>query len=93
MEFLLGGPDIFSMYEIGILAAQTMGKGEELQSHPLWQLHLLAGILSLIGLFSRPARRQAALKYWMLYVSTRDAVAPCCGKRHLRDEYERTFKL
>lgn len=65
MEFLLGGPDIFSMYEIGILAAQTMGKGEELQSHPLWQLHLLAGILSLIGRFSCPARRQAALKYWI----------------------------
>jgi hypothetical protein len=94
-EFLLGGPDIFSMYEIGVLAAQTMGKEEELQTRviPLWQLCLRAGILSLIGHFSHPACRQAALMYWMLYVTTHDAVAPCCRKRHLRDEYKRKFKL
>jgi divinyl chlorophyllide a 8-vinyl-reductase len=94
-EFLLGGPDIFSMYEIGVLAAQTMGKEEELQTPviPLWKLRLLAGILSLIGHLSRPARRQAALIHWMLYVSTHDAVAPCWGKRHLRDDYESKFKL
>jgi len=93
-EFLMGGPDVFTFREIGVLAALVVGKEQELEIQPvsLWFLRIQAMMFSLIGLISRAARRNAALLHWMVYVSTHDAVAPCCGKRRLRDEYERKYE-
>jgi len=93
-EFPMGGPDVFTFREIGILAAQVIGNEKQLkiQSVPRWCLQFLAVILSMFGLFSRASRCYAALLYWMIYISTHDAVAPCYGKRKLIDEYRSKYK-
>lgn len=88
-EFPVGGPDIFSFRDVGILAAKTMGKEHELQilQKPLWKLHVMGKVFMVLGCVSRSFRRRAALIQWMIYVSTHDAIAPCVGKHHLRDYY------
>lgn len=93
-EYLLGGPDIFTFREIGILAAQVIGNEQILKIRviPLWLLRLVAFILSVLGHVSGAARHYEAITNWMLYVSTHDAVAPSSGKRHLLDEYKRKFE-
>jgi uncharacterized protein YbjT (DUF2867 family) len=93
-DYFLGGPDIFTFRDIGILAAQVMGKEDELRVHhvSLLYIRLLVMILDLFGLCFRSARRKAALFHWMIYASLHDAVAPCCGKLRLRDEFEKKSK-
>lgn len=93
-EYFVGGPDVFTFREIGVLAARVLGKEKELEidEKPLWILRLLAFILGIAGCFYRPVRRKAALIRWMIYVSTHDAVAPCCGERRLEDEYLEKYK-
>ena len=93
-EFLMGGPDVMTFREIGFLAAQVIGNEQDLQicSIPLWSLRLLAIVFSLLGHFSRSMLRSSAVVYWMIYVSTHDGVAPCCGKRRLIDDYKRKYE-
>lgn len=90
----MGGPDVMTFREIGAVAAQVVGNEEQLKFHsvPLWHLWLMSMFMSLLGVLSRKARWQAALLNWMIYVSTHDAVAPCCGKRRLVDEYKRKYE-
>jgi divinyl chlorophyllide a 8-vinyl-reductase len=93
-EFPLGGPDVFTFREINLLAAETVGKDDNLQFQviPIWSLRTMANVFALAGCVSRKARRRAAFCHWMVYCSTHDAVAPCCGTRHLRDEYRKKFE-
>lgn len=93
-EFLLGGEDILTFREIGVLAARVIGNEQELQirSIPLRLLRLVAFVFSAFGYVSNPMRRSAALLHWMVYVSSHDGVAPCCGKRRLVDEYKRKYE-
>lgn len=97
-EFPVGGPDTYSFCEIGVLAADVIfgtnnnHNALRIRHIPLWSLRLLGGVLDLVGRVSRAARRKAAFLHWMVYVSTHDDVAPCCGQRHLRDEYETKLK-
>ena len=93
-EHYLGGPDKFTFLEIGILASQVIGNEEQVKIRhvPLWTLRILAIGLSFVGLLSRASRRSAALLYWMVYVSSHDGIAPCCGKRRLIDEYKRMLE-
>lgn len=93
-DYFLGGPDVLTFMDIGILAAQVMGKENELKIRhvPIFCLRCIASILDLLGFFSRWARHKVAIVHWMVFVSTHDAVAPCCGMHHLRDEFEQKFK-
>jgi divinyl chlorophyllide a 8-vinyl-reductase len=93
-EHYLGGPDTFTFLEIGILASQVVGNEEQVKTRhvPLWMLRILAIGLSFVGLFSRASRRSAALLNWMVYVSSHDGIAPCCGTRRLIDEYQQMYE-
>lgn len=88
-EHRLGGPDVFSFRDIGLLAAEVLGCARSLRiiSIPIWSLRVMAAAGTAISLFSRRARRSTALLRWMTYAGTHDAIAPACGHRRLRDEY------
>ena len=94
-DFCVGGPDVFTYREIGVLAGKVIGNQTELRivTFPLWILRLAAVVFAWFGLLFRAARRQAALMNWMIFASTHDAIAPCCGKRRLEDEYTKKYEL
>jgi len=94
-DFLVGGPDIFTFQEIGALAAQVLGKPERtlvVRHVPLWFLRAIASVLGIVGQCSTRARRMMAMLHWMIFVSTHDGVAPCRGRRRLREHYEQMLK-
>ena len=88
-EHQIGGPDIFTFREIGLLAAEVIGLPYPLKikSIPLWSLRFVAAMQALTGLASRKSRRSAAILQWMIYSSTHDAVAISCGTRRLYDDF------
>ena len=88
-EHQIGGPDIFTFREIGLLAAQVIGLPAPLKirSIPLWSLRFIAAVAAMVGLISSKSRRSAAILQWMIYSSTHDAVAVACGTRRLYDEF------
>ena len=88
-EHQIGGPDIFSFREIGMLAADVLGQSKPLKirSIPVWGLQLFASLAALAGLVSRGRRRSEAMLRWMIYSGTHDAIAPACGRMRLYDEY------
>ena len=88
-EHQVGGPDIFSFRQIGLLAAEVLGRSRSLRirSIPIRTLRLVAVLDDAAGLVFRGSRRSAALLRWMIYAGTHDAVAPACGVRRLRDEF------
>lgn len=92
-EFPIGGPDVFTFREIGVLAAEVIGNKQQLKisSIPLWLLRTVAMVMSIFGLLCRAARRQASMLCWTIYVSSHDGVAPCIGKHRLVDEYKRMY--
>ena len=88
-EHQLGGPDIFSYRDIGVLAAEVIGmpNSPKIRMIPLWFLQLVAAFASAFGLVSRAGRRSAAMLQWMIWSGTHDAIAPNCGSRRLRDSF------
>ena len=88
-EHQVGGPDIFSFREIGMLAAEVIGRPDTLKIRmiPIWSLRLVAALASAAGLVSRGGRRSSAILHWMIWSGTHDAVAPACGARRLRDAF------
>ena len=88
-EHQIGGPDIFTFREIGLLAAEVIGLPHPLKirSIPLWLLQFVAAMAAVVGLVSSKSRRSAAILRWMIYSSTHDAVAISCGRRRLYDEF------
>jgi uncharacterized protein YbjT (DUF2867 family) len=88
-EHPVGGPDIFSFREIGLLAAQVLGKAKspKINSISVWGLQLVAALAAVAGVASRGSRRSAAMLRWMIYSGTHDAIAPACGALRLRDEF------
>jgi uncharacterized protein YbjT (DUF2867 family) len=88
-EHLVGGPDTFSFREIGMLAAEVIGRPGTLKIRtiPLWSLRLTAALASVAGLVFRGRRRSAAMLHWMIWSGSHDAVAPACGTRRLHDVY------
>lgn len=88
-EHQVGGPDIFSFRQIGILAADVLGPPYRLKIRkiPLWSLRLVAALASAAGCVSRESRRTAAILKWMIWSGTHDAVAAPCGARRLRDAF------
>jgi uncharacterized protein YbjT (DUF2867 family) len=88
-EHRVGGPEIFTFREIGMLAAVVLGKQDtvRIRTIPIGLLRVVATIADAAGHVSRKIRRSAALLHWMIFSSTHDAIAPCCGTRRLLDEY------
>ncbi len=88
-EHLVGGPDTLSFREIGMLAAEVIGRPDKLKikSIPVWSLRFAAALASTLGFVFRGHRRSAAMLHWMIWSGTHDAVAPACGARRLRDLY------
>jgi len=88
-EHPVGGPDIFSFREIGMIAAEVLGRPDSLKIRmiPTWSLRLVAALASAAGVVSRGSRRTAAMLHWMIWSGTHDAVAPACGGRRLRDAF------
>ncbi len=88
-EHQVGGPEIFSFREIGMLAADVIGRRGPLKIRtiPIWSLRLVQAMASAAGLVSRSSRRSAAILGWMIYAGTHDAIAPAHGARRLRDEF------
>jgi uncharacterized protein YbjT (DUF2867 family) len=88
-EHQIGGPDIFTFREIGLLAAEVIGLPGPLRirSIPLWLLRLVAALAAMVGLVSPGSRRSAAILRWMIYSSIHDAVAISCGMRRLYDNF------
>lgn len=88
-EHLVGGPDTFTFREIGMLAAEVLGRSDRLKikTIPVWSLQLAAALASPLGLVFRGRRRSAAMLHWMIWSGTHDAIAPAYGGRHLRDLY------
>jgi len=94
-DYPLGGPDIFTFREMGMLASRIIGNDEQftISRNPVWTLRGKAACFSLFGHWSRPARRQAAFLRWIIHCSTHDLVAPCVGRYRLCDEYRRKYQL
>ena len=88
-EHQIGGPETFSFREIGMLAADVIGRPRllKIRTIPMWSLRFVAAMASAAGLISRRGRRFAAILKWMIYAGTHDAVAPTCGARRLRDDF------
>ena len=88
-EHQIGGPDIFTFREIGLLAAEVLGsrRALKIRSIPVWLLSVFAAIAAMVALGSRKIRRYTAILEWMLYSSTHDAVASPCGARKLYDNF------
>jgi uncharacterized protein YbjT (DUF2867 family) len=88
-ELPVGGPDILTFRDIGCLAAESLGRRDQLRFRmiPVAMLRVLASLAGAAGLLSRRPRRSAAILNWMIYVGTHDAVAPRAGQRRLRDEF------
>jgi uncharacterized protein YbjT (DUF2867 family) len=88
-EHQIGGPDIFTFREIGLLAAEVIGLPNPLKirSIPLWSLRFVAAMAAMAGLASPKSRRSAAILRWMIYSSTHDAIAISCGTLRLYDEF------
>ena len=85
----VGGPDVMTFRDIGLLAAESLGRQRRLhiRSIPVTLLRVLAVLAAYAGTISTRMRRSAAILHWMIYVGTHDAVAPCTGRRHLRDVF------
>lgn len=94
-EMPVGGPDIMTFQEIGRLAAQSLGRSEQLRfrSIPVGLLRVLAALAGVAGRLSRRLRRSAAILNWVIYVGTHDAVAPCVGERDHRTRLEQPIHL
>jgi hypothetical protein len=77
-EHLVGGPDTFTFPEIGMLAAEVIGRPNTLKikTTPICSLRLAAALASAAGLIFRGRRRSAAMLHWMIWSGTHDAVAP-----------------
>jgi hypothetical protein len=88
-EHQIGGPDIFTFREIGLLAAEVIGLPAPLKirSIPSWSLLFIAAMAAMVGLVSSKSKRSAAILRWMIYSSTHDAVAFSCGTRRLYDDF------
>jgi divinyl chlorophyllide a 8-vinyl-reductase len=88
-EHQIGGPDIFTFREIGLLAAEEIGLPNPLKirSIPVWSLRFVAAMAAMAGLASPKSRRSAAILRWMIYSSTHDAIAISCGTLRLYDEF------
>lgn len=88
-EHLIGGPDIFSFREIGLLAAEVIGQRDilKIKSIHVWLLQLSSVLSSVAGLAFREPRRSASMLHWMIWSGTHDAIAPVCGSRRLKDVY------
>jgi uncharacterized protein YbjT (DUF2867 family) len=89
-DYPVGGPDVFTFRQIGELAAEVLGTRAALQVRaiPPGVLRVAAGLAAAGGTCSARLRRTAAILRWMIYAGTHDAVAPSCGERHLRTNYE-----
>jgi uncharacterized protein YbjT (DUF2867 family) len=90
VSYSVGGPEIFTYREIGELAAEILGNPAALRVRriPVDALRLTAMLASAAGQVSGPLRRTAAILRWMIYMGTHDAIAPSCGKRSLRDNFD-----
>jgi divinyl chlorophyllide a 8-vinyl-reductase len=88
-EHQIGGPDIFTFREIGLLAAEVIGLPNPLKirSISVWSLRFVAAMAAMVGLASPKSRRSAAILRWMIYSSTHDAIAISCGTLRLYDEF------
>jgi divinyl chlorophyllide a 8-vinyl-reductase len=88
-EHQIGGPDIFTFREIGLLAAEVIGLPNPLKirSISVWSLRFVAAMAAMAGLASPKSRRSAAILRWMIYSSTHDAIAISCGTLRLYDEF------
>jgi uncharacterized protein YbjT (DUF2867 family) len=88
-ELPVGGPDILTFRAIGLLAAESLGRQQQLRFRaiPVGLLRVLAGLAGAVGTVSRRLRHSAAILNWTIYAGTHDAVAPCAGERHLRDVF------
>jgi uncharacterized protein YbjT (DUF2867 family) len=88
-EHQIGGPDIFTFREIGLLAAEVIGLPTPLKirSIPSWSLRFIAAMAAMVGLVSSKSKRSAAILRWMIYSSTHDAIAISCGTLRLYDEF------
>lgn len=89
-EYPIGGPDIFTFREMGMLAAEVIKSegGVHIRDGSLTPFKAMAFLTSLAAPFSRAARVRNALVRWMLYALTHDAVAPVRGHRHLLEDYQ-----
>jgi uncharacterized protein YbjT (DUF2867 family) len=89
-EYPIGGPDIFTFREMGMLAAEVIKPegGVHIKDGSLTPFRAMAFLTSLAAPFSRAARVRNALVRWMLYALTHDAVAPVRGHRHLLEDYQ-----
>ena len=67
-EHQIGGPDIFTFREIGLLAAEVIGLPAPLKirSIPSWSLRFIAAMAAMVGLVSSKSRRSAAILRWMI---------------------------
>ncbi len=88
-EYPIGGPDVFTFRELGMLAAEVIKPegGVHVKDGPLAPFKAIAFLTSLAAPFSRAARARNAVVRWMLYALTHDAVAPVCGHRRLLEDY------
>ena len=90
-EYPIGGPDVFTFREIGMLAAEVIkpAGGVHIRDGSLAPIKAIAFLTSLAAPFSRAARVRKALLGWMLYALTHDAVAPVRGKSRLLEDYQK----
>jgi hypothetical protein len=88
-ELPVGGPSILTFRDIGRLAAESLGRQQQLRFRtiPVGLLRVLSVLAGTAGRLSRRLRRSAAILNWMIYVGTHDAIAPCAGERHLKDAF------
>lgn len=88
-EYPVGGPDVFTFREIGLLAADIIRPegGVKVITASLAPLKVMSALLAPLAVASRKTRTRRALVRWMIYALTHDAVAPAKGIRPLADDY------
>ena len=89
VEYPVGGPDVFTFREIGLLAADVIRPqgGVRIVDTSLVPLMATSALLGPLAAASRGIRSKRALVRWMIYALTHDAVARAVGKRRLVDDY------
>mmetsp|Transcript_1883 Transcript_1883/g.4632 ORF Transcript_1883/g.4632 Transcript_1883/m.4632 type:complete len:332 (+) Transcript_1883:232-1227(+) len=85
----VGGPDVFSMRQIGLLACEALKKPPQFQQAPAWVVQVARWILGAFGSVVPIFRKYLDALQFIDYVSTHDNVAVSFGSDHLKEYYEK----
>lgn len=89
VRIAVGGPDVVTLQQIGLLAANAVGRRRlRYRTLPLWTLKVFMWAIAAVALVFPNVMKYHAFAQFLAVVSTHDAVGEQCGDRHLRDYFK-----